>query len=192
MAQILIGNVKGPKGDKGDPGATGPQGPQGAQGIQGEKGDIGPQGPQGTQGAQGIQGEKGDTGAQGPQGPQGIQGPKGDTGATGPQGPKGDPGTTMHMHCITATNAANTIIFTMIDAKETPMTWTEIAKKLKTNARIPASGLMNFYHVASITNGDTPGNVYVMYYTSPTGENMGTTEEAEFSLASSIIEDIVI
>ena len=47
MAEILLGNIRGPQG---------PEGPQGPQGIQG------PQGPQGIQGLQGPQGEKGDKG----------------------------------------------------------------------------------------------------------------------------------
>ena len=76
MAQMLIGNVKGPKGDKGDTGATGPQGPQGVQGVQGEKGDPGAIGPQG------------------PQGPQGVQGPPGAPGAPGTAGTK------MYKHTI--------------------------------------------------------------------------------------------
>ena len=92
MAQILIGNVKGPKGDKGDQGATGPQGPQGVQGIQGDKGDPGAIGPQGPQGPQGIQGP------QGPQGPQGEKGPAGPQGEQGPQGPKGPTGTPTYRH----------------------------------------------------------------------------------------------
>ena len=94
MAQILIGNVKGPKGDKGDQGATGPQGPQGVQGIQGDKGDPGAIGPQGPQGPQGVQGPKGDTGEQGPQGPQGERGPQ------GPKGPQGPTGTPTYLHKI--------------------------------------------------------------------------------------------
>ena len=56
MAELLIGNVKGPKGD------PGPQGPQGEQGPTGATGATGPQGPQG------------ETGPQGPQGPQGEPG----------------------------------------------------------------------------------------------------------------------
>lgn len=62
MAELLIGNVKGPKGD------TGPQGPQGEQGPTGA------------------------TGATGPQGPQGEIGPQGEPGPQGPQGPQGEPG----------------------------------------------------------------------------------------------------
>lgn len=63
MAELLIGNVKGPKGD------TGPQGPQGEQGPTGATGATGPQGPQG------------ETGPQGPAGPQGPQGPQGEPGS---------------------------------------------------------------------------------------------------------------
>lgn len=44
MAQVILGNVKGPKGDTGAQGATGPQGPQGARGEQGPTGPTGPQG----------------------------------------------------------------------------------------------------------------------------------------------------
>lgn len=94
MAQILIGNVKGPKGDKGDQGATGPQGPQGVQGIQGDKGDPGAIGPQGPQGPQGIQGP------QGPRGPQGEKGPAGPQGEQGPRGPQGPTGTPTYLHKI--------------------------------------------------------------------------------------------
>lgn len=63
MAELLIGNVKGPKGD------PGPQGPQGEQGPTGATGATGPQGPQG------------ETGPQGPAGPQGPQGPQGEPGS---------------------------------------------------------------------------------------------------------------
>lgn len=51
MAEILLGNIRGPQGPEG------PQGPQGLQGPQGEQGVQGPQGPRGEKG------EKGDTGS---------------------------------------------------------------------------------------------------------------------------------
>lgn len=85
MAEILIGNVKGPQGD------TGP------------KGDTGPQGPKGATGATGPQGPKGDTGSQGATGPQGPKGDKGDTGATGQRGSQWYSGTGITGTSTTAT-----------------------------------------------------------------------------------------
>lgn len=94
MAEVLLGNVKGPKGDTGLTGAVGPQGPTGKTGATGAVGPQGPQGETGIAGPQGAKGDKGDPGIQGPKGATGAQGPIGPAGAAGAQGPKGDTGPT--------------------------------------------------------------------------------------------------
>ena len=41
MAEVNLGNIRGPKGEKGDKGDTGAQGPQGETGATGAKGEKG-------------------------------------------------------------------------------------------------------------------------------------------------------